>query len=410
MKSISGFGGIYNSKENPNKKSKNWLKGMLRNDKHKIFGLCLMCLASCTHPYEPPPIPFNSRPLVVEAQINASPDATTTVALSRVENISNAGSSSGAPELNAIVNLEAEDGTLIALSEQGKGQYSADHLDLILYNNYRLNITTADGNKYQSDFVHPKQTPPIDSLEWNQNSDVTIYVNTHDPLDSTIYYRWDFVETWNYLANLNSIWGVENRKIFFKDSLTQTDSCWRMDSSSDIVTANSLAYSQDVISHYPITTITAGTEKLSNRYSILVRQYALTKEAYEYFQTLRKNTQQTGSLFDPQPMILPTNIHCLTHPNETVIGFVTASSVTEKRIFIDHTQVSNWNYGGTVTGDCSHFVYTDPNPTDYTIFDYPDTTFGPYYFITMGPLVLVARTCTECTYYGGTNVKPSFWQ
>jgi Domain of unknown function (DUF4249) len=377
-----------------------------------IRTLCIiLAFFGCSHPYEPPPIPFNSRPLVVEAVINANPDATTTVMLSRVQNLAEGSSSSmGTPEPNAVVTLEAEDGTQIALPDQGKGQYTAEHLNLMLYANYRVNITTADGNRYQSDFVHAKLTPPIDSLEWNQNSDVTIYVNTHDPLDSTIYYRWDFVETWNYLANLNSIWGLENRKIFLKDSLTQTDSCWRTQPSTDIVTASSVAYSQDVISHYQVTTIPEGSEKLSNRYSILVKQYALTKEAYEYYQTLRKNTQQTGSLFDPQPLNLPTNVHCLTHPAETVIGFVSASTVEEKRIFIDHTQISNWKYEGVVSSDCSYFIYVDQNPTDFSIFDYPDTTYGPYYFITNGPLVLVSRSCTECTYYGGSNVKPSFWQ
>ena len=374
----------------------------------KVFFLVTM--AACTHPYDPPPIPINTRPLVVEALINTSPDATTTVMLNRVQNLSEGTSSSGTPELNAMVTLEMEDGTQISLPDQGKGQYFSDHLNLPVYTNYRLNITTADGNKYQSDFVIAKKTPAIDSLEWNQNSDVTIYVNTHDPLDSTIYYRWDYIETWNYLANLNSIWGLENRKIFLKDSLTQTDSCWRTDSSTDIVTANSLAYSQDVISHYPVVTIPDGAEKISNRYSILVRQYALTKDAYEYYQILRKNTQQTGSLFDPQPMNLPTNIRCLTHPTETVIGFVTASTVEEKRIFIDHKELNDWNYNGLVSADCSHFIYVDPNPTDFSIFDYPDTTYGPYYFITNGPLVLVSRACTECTFFGGTNVKPSFWQ
>jgi hypothetical protein len=170
-----------------------------------------------------------------------------------------------------------------------------------------------------------------------------------------------------------------------------------------------LTYSRDLISHYPVATIPVGTEKISNRYSILVRQYALTKEANEYYQTLRKNTQQTGSLFDPQPSNLPSNIHCLTHPTETVIGFVSASTVEEKRIFIAYTELNDWNYEG-VSPDCSHFIYTDPHPGDFSIFDYPDTTYGPYYFITGGPLVLVYRACTECTYYGGTNVKPSYWQ
>jgi hypothetical protein len=256
--------------------------------------------------------------------------------------------------------------------------------------------------------VHAKKTPAIDSLEWIQNSDVTIYVNTHDPQDSTIYYRWEFVETWNYLANLNSIWGLENRKIFLKDSLTQTDSCWRTYPSTKIIVANSLAYSSDVISHYALTSVPLNSEQISNRYSILVKQYALTKDAYEFYLILKKNTQETGSLFDPQPQNLPSNIHSLTNPSATVIGFASASTVEEKRIFISHKEVRDWIYEG-VSPDCTYLIYTSTHPGDFSIFDYPDTNFVPYYFITNGPLVLAYRGCTDCTYYGGNNVKPSFW-
>jgi hypothetical protein len=134
----------------------------------------------------------------------------------------------------------------------------------------------------------------------------------------------------------------------------------------------------------------------------------LTKEAYQFFQTLQKNTQQTGTLFDPQPSQLPTNFHCLTNPGEKIIGFIYATNITERRIFISHRQVENWHYQGQAQ-DCDNLVHTFANPVDFRIFDYPDTSFAPYYFQSGGGLVLVRKSCTYCTYYGGSNVKPSFW-
>ncbi len=379
----------------------------MRKDGSKIYYLFFLLMAfACKHPFESPSIPANDRPLVVEGLINAGQDATTTVNLNRVQNLAQADSMN--PELHAVILIEGLDGSSYPLLEDGLGKYSADHLNLTLYQNYRLNITTSDGNKYLSDYTIAKKTQPIDSLEWSQHSDVTIYVNSYDALDSTKYYRWDYVETWNYLSNLSTPWGVENFIIFAKDSLTQTDSCWRTAHSTDIITANSLALSEDRIVHYPVATVTQNTEKISNRYSILVRQYALTKEAYDYYAILRKNTQQTGSLFDPQPALLPTNLHCITNPKEMVIGFVTASTVEEKRIFINHNELQDWHYAG-VSVDCSHLIFVNQNPTDFRIMDYPDSSYAPYYFVTNGPLVLVPKACTYCTYYGGTNVKPSYW-
>jgi len=371
-----------------------------------VLGFMLTHCGSCKHPFDPPKIPSNKYPLVVEGFINASPDSVTIVRLSRVQNFS--GNDSAVGEPGAVVLIEDEYGSSIALLDEGGGKYVSDHLNLVLYNKYRLNISTSDGNQYLSDFVPAKKCQPIDSLEWNQNSDVTIYVNTHDPLDSTIYYRWDYVETWNYLSNLSTPWGVENRRIFAKDSLTQTDSCWRSENSSDIIIANSLALGQDLISHYPVAVVPVNSEKISDRFSILVRQYALTKDAYQYFRILQKNTEQTGTLFDPQPSQLPTNIHCLTNPGDKTIGFVYATSMTQRRIFISYREVENWHYQGEQQ-DCSNFIYTYADPVDFRIFDYPDTTYAPYYFQSGGGLVLVRKSCTYCTYYGGSNVKPSFW-
>ena len=57
---------------------------------------------------------------------------------------------------------------------------------------------------------------------------------------------------------------------------------------------------------------------------------------------MKKNTEDIGSFFGPLPSELKGNIHCLTNPEEPVIGFVTSSAATQKRIFIDASQVSNW--------------------------------------------------------------------
>jgi hypothetical protein len=171
---------------------------------------------------------------------------------------------------------------------------------------------------------------------------------------------------------------------------------------------NSVALSKDLISHFPVATVPINSEKISLRYSILVRQYALTKEAYQFHLTLQKNTQQTGSLFDPQPSQLPTNIHCVTNPSEPVVGYVSASSVEEKRIFIKYTEVTQWQYPGLST-DCT-LKNTPKDPNDILHFTYPDTSYTLYYFVSgTGPAVIVKKACTYCTYFGGSNMKPSFW-
>jgi hypothetical protein len=137
---------------------------------------------------------------------------------------------------------------------------------------------------------------------------------------------------------------------------------------------------------------------------MLASQYVLTPDAYNYWLILQKNTQNLGTLFDPQPSQLAGNIHCLSNPKEPVIGYLSASSIQQKRLFIDNSQVRNWD---TLTLECP-LRQTDRNPVDFHIYSYPDTLWGPYYF-SGNTLYLSKRNCLDCQEQGGTLTKPSFW-
>ncbi|MBD0295433.1 MAG: DUF4249 family protein, partial [Flavisolibacter sp.] len=102
--------------------------------------------------------------------------------------------------------------------------------------------------------------------------------------------------------------------------------------------------SDDVVYLMPLVSIPNRSDKLGVRYSILVKQYALDKQTYEFYQQMKKNTESIGSIFDPQPTVLTTNIHSVSNPDEKVIGYVTVATMQEKRIFIAASELSNWGY------------------------------------------------------------------
>jgi hypothetical protein len=66
--------------------------------------------------------------------------------------------------------------------------------------------------------------------------------------------------------------------------------------------------------------------------SFLFRQYPLTEQGYTYWLTVQKNSQSLGGLFDLQPAQIKGNLHCITNSANPVIGFISASTVQEKRI------------------------------------------------------------------------------
>ncbi|MGZ8524990.1 MAG: DUF4249 domain-containing protein [Chitinophagaceae bacterium] len=370
-----------------------------------IISLGILSLIACKKFYEPPVIKAETNFLVVDGTISCGNDAITTITLSRTKRLND--SILFEPELNALVFIEQETGASFFVPEQGNGTYQTQPLTLDPDKNYRLKIVTASNKEYVSPFITGKTTPAIDSVTWKQEEDVTISVHTHDPLNNTRYYRWEYIETWNYQSIFSTMYGVKDGLIYIKDAAGQTDSCWRTTNSTNIILSSSIALSEDVISNFPLTVIPQHDEKISKGYSILVKQYAITPEAFQYLQLIQKNTQQLGTLFDAQPSQLKGNIQSVDAPNEPVIGYISASTIAEKRIFIRNNELTDWKYLAAGLG-CGTILTISQNPANHAIFDYPDPFYGPYYFVT-GGIVIARKACLECTERGGTNIKPSFW-
>ncbi len=376
--------------------------------KYFCFLFLLICILTCKKAYNPPAVTTNYNYLAVDGFINTGSNSISTIILSRTRTIAD---TINTPELNAQVSIVSSNGTSYNLQQSGNnGMYVSNTLNLDTTQKYQLAIATADGNKYASDFVGCKLTPPIDSVNWQQQNGVNIFLNTHDPNNNTHYYKWDYTETWQYHSTLQNFLGVSNGLIYYEDSTNQTYMCWYTDNSTNILLGSSIALSHDEISQAPIAVIPDDDVKINIRYSILVHQYALTQDAYNYWLTIQKTSQQLGSLFDLQPSQINGNFHSLTNPGMPVIGFVSACSIEQNRIFISNDQLANWPYNKSLEYSCP-MVLTPVNPVNFAIYTYSDTSYAPYYFMPMnGPLVVTKKICIDCTLQGGVSHAPSFWQ
>lgn len=363
----------------------------------------LLALAYCKQAYEPPAIKANNNFLVVDGFINASLNGKTIISLSKSRNLVD--TIDLVPETNARVFIEARSGGSFVLPAESTGVYSnLGAMPINVNDEYRVRIQTRDGSEYQSDFVPVKQSPAIDSLNWKQDNGVTIYVSSHDAQAKTKYYRWEYLETWEYRSFLKNFLGLTNGKVFYRD--TAVNRCWSTAKSTDIILGNSVKLSEDRIDQNPVVKVPDKSPKLQYRYSALVNQYALTEEAYNYWETLKKNTQQLGTLFDPQPSQLKGNIHSVKDPSEPVLGYISASSVQSKRILISNIELNDWAIND-VGLDCQVLVIPQ-DPVDIFRFTYPDTTYYPYYYAT-GSLFIAKRFCIDCTVRGGTIIQPLYW-
>jgi hypothetical protein len=371
-----------------------------------IFLLFFFLQVACKKPFDAPAIEINYAYLVVEGNIEMGLNKITTIHLSRTQPLKDTSISS--PETNAIVQIESKNGQVFPLAEMLDGEYISNALQLDINQEYRIKITTANADQYVSAFVKGKIAPSIDSVTWRQNVDLSIYVHAQDLNNNTGYYKWEFDETAQHRAPIESNLGVKNGLIFYRDSSTQVYNCWTTTRSNTISVASTIALNSDLISYQQIHKIYQNDARLGLKYSINVRQYAISKEAYQYWQILQKSTQQTGSIFDPQPAQLSGNMICVNHPEKIVIGFISAGQYAEKRIFIDNVELLNWKY--TAPGEECTVRFIAQNPSNYLIYNYDDTTYAPQYFVTGGGIALYKISCLDCTRAGGTSIKPNYWK
>ncbi|RZL02494.1 MAG: DUF4249 domain-containing protein, partial [Pedobacter sp.] len=293
----------------------------------KLNYLSIACLSLftgtlmfCKKPYEPKLTSSTTNILVVEGHINAGGDSTY-IALSRTILIDK--SNAVKKETGATVTIESNTNEVYALKEETPGLYNAPPIALSTTRKYRLRIKTG-GSNYVSDYVEVKSSPPIE-VNWEVSGDgIQIDLNSTDPANSTKYYRWESFQTFEFTTPYNSrfIWDYTLLDVRLRTPDEMGFICWTSINSPDIKLGSTAKQTTDVIEKEHIVYIPSTSERISRRYSVLVKQYALTKEAYEFWENMKKNTETLGSIFDAQPSEIAGNIHSETNPDEPVIGYI----------------------------------------------------------------------------------------
>jgi hypothetical protein len=312
---------------------------MKKEIRYILYIIITVNLSACKTPYTPEPITASTNYLVVEGLINISDS--TFITLSRTVNIS--AKTTVKPELKATITIESNNGGSYPLKELGNGVYAAPNYNLNPVNQYRVRIKTANSSTYTSDFEQTMVSPQIDSISWKTTATaLNIYTNTHDPNNATRYYRWDYNEEWEFRSDYDSFFVSDGLTISYRDPDKHVYQCYGGDTSHIITLGTSSQLAQDIINQQLINTIPSSAEKIGRKYTILVKQYALTKNAYDYWTLLKKNTEQLGSIFDSQPSASIGNIHNVNVPSEPVIGYISTGTITTNRIFITKSQLPHW--------------------------------------------------------------------
>jgi len=349
----------------------------------------------CIEPFSPPEVNSDEGYLVIDGFLNVGAD-TSRIELSHTQNTNS--SFSPSKETGAIINVEQEKGETYLFTEKGNGSYYLPPKLFDITVKYRLRIRTSNGKEYLSDYVAVKNTPPIDKIDYKEDprqDAMVININTHDSKNETRFYRWKFEETYEYRAALYSGLEVVDGKIIGRREDINT--CWRTLKSGNILLGSTIKLSSDIIKDLPLTTVPVSTNKLLIKYSILVKQYGLTQDAFEYWTSLAKTTEGTGSLFDPLPSQVTGNIKNTADNKELVFGYFSASVEQQMRIFMT-PMLGRYPR----CEDPSKLTIKEAISSNGVLLSYTGT---------MPDSVYVSNaSCADCRAQGGANKKPSFWE
>ena len=192
---------------------------------------------------------------------------------------------------------------------------------------YTLRVRLPDGMVYVSKPEYMPAVAPVERIYaryvpasgnlYEQPPHFQIRLDTKDPDTLGNYYRWS---SYAYLPR----WATGG-------DFCSCTTCWVPDYgppgdvlSDALINGNRVA--GRLVYDIPVRAI--GMQYID------VRQYALTRAAYQYWTLFAQQLSRTGSLFDPQPAPIEGNVARTDDPNVRALGYFGASAVSQRRIVV----------------------------------------------------------------------------
>ncbi len=317
----------------------------------------------------------------------------------------------------AQVWVEDNVGTTYNFIENSPGEYYSE-LEFAAQDDrdYQLFFKTKEGKLYQSDKNRPISSPPIDSIfnryadiipsnSSEQEKGIQFFLDSNDPTGKAKHFRYEWEETYKIVTPYTSVlqYDIDRDEVIERE--TPINICYSGNTSTALILGTTVGSSVNRIAELPIRFVSGETDILRNRYSILVRQFAVNNGTYNYYQRI-KDSERRGSLFDEQQGSVIGNVSSVDNPGETVLGNFEVSGVSVKRVFFDFADFDDqlllpkYPYRcladsliGTSLNNVLYYLERDYNIISYGAM--PEVTLGISY-------------CTDCTTFA-SNIKPDFW-
>ncbi|MCK0156689.1 DUF4249 domain-containing protein [Cellulophaga sp. F20128] len=406
------------------------LKQFFNHKKHIILSMFILLLAiGCIEEFNAKTESFESL-LVVEAVLTDE-HKNHEIRLSRTFRFEEY---DAAAEQRAVVRIQDNQNNEFVFSETAPGIYNS----MVEFSaqptiEYTLFIETDSGEKYTTKSEIIPQDTQIENVYAEAKTDedgalgVGVFLDSYNPSGEKGYYRYEYEETHKVIVpkyNDSTLILVSQNPITFElvQKTEQKKECYVTNYSISNILESGVDLNTDRIRKTQIRFIPITDYVLANRYSIVVKQYSVSREAYAFYKNLNDFSGSQNLFSQVQPGFIKGNIYAENNENN-VIGFFDVSAVTRsERIFFNYQdfypnsdgpeypyscdRITPWPYQLVPMIEENRVVYSQENPC--LTADPPiDCDFGPDN--PQGPYEVTYLECGDCTTFG-TNVIPEFWE
>lgn len=395
-----------------------------------ILSLTLLFVINCREPFEIESLDYVNA-LVVESTITNELKHQE-VKLTRTYRLDE---SAPSIENNATVWIEDSNDITYSFSQSPDGTYLSDiEFQAVENVTYVLNISTQDGRQYHSESVVLTPVSEISNLyaekviNNNGSEGIEVIIDSDNLTDDARYFRYEYEETYKIVApnyfplDLNIINLSQNANGLEYDRVLPVREqeeriCYTTKNSVGIIQTTTTDLENNQVFRFPVRVIDIDNSILRERYSILVKQYVQSIEAYTFYKTIDELGGFGSILSQSQPGYVLGNIVSENDSSEKIIGYFDVSTVSSDRIYFNYSDFNLPTPPYFYECNVVTLDYNDNSPHDGD----PNERNLLFQFITVNNFKLlngsdfstiydiVNPECGDCTSIS-SNIRPDFWE
>jgi len=383
---------------------------MHRNNLFLGLLMLMLMVSSCIKPFYPEIDSLDANKLVISGQLTDEGGIQTV----NISVTSSPADPEYLPVSGCTVQILDNAGNVFSMTDNGNGNYqtSIESSVLLPGTAYKLQVITPAGERIESSFDTLSVCPEIDSVYYQVENiegsvageftrGIQFYTDLKASVGDSRYFRWDVIETWEYHAEYPLEWYYDGEVHHVWPPDYSRMVCWSTLKIPNIYTLTTRNLTENRYQKFPLHYVNNLSSRLMYGYSLLLKQYAMSEEAYVYWDKLRINSKQEGGLYQTQPLAIKGNMQNTSYPEHEVLGYFGVYSVKTRRIFVNPIPELPLDFSTMCNPSALRVGLVEITPDNYPGFLMGNA--NGYFLVYLNP------ECVDCTKSGGVTVKPDFW-